>query len=106
MKWKEVFEEQQDSSPLQTLKDIVHHDLPLFSLPLGEETIQWSTWLNDDAIWARYTTYSQIANLRGEERESVKRRVYEALRGAEVERNEKGEVEVHSRTYVGWTSRI
>lgn len=106
MKWKEVFDNQQYSTPLQAIKDTITHDLPNFSLPLGEQKIQWTTWLNDEGVWARFATLSQIAILKGEKLESVKRTVFEALKNDDVERNEKGEVEVHVQTYFAWTSRV
>lgn len=106
MDWKKVFEDQPRNNPLQTVVDQITGNLPTFSLPLGEQTIPFSFWLDEEAIWSRYTTYSQIANLRGEQRESVKNTVFEALRSEEVERNEKGQIEVHGQTYIAWTSRV
>ena len=106
LKWKEVFENQQDSTPLQALKDTLTHHLPLFSLPLGEERTKWTVWLSDEAVWARYATLSQIANLEGEKLEDVKRTVFEALKGEGTERNEKGEVGIHGVTHFLWTSRV
>lgn len=40
MEWKQVFEQQSESTPLQTLKDTFTHSFPSFSLPLGEESIK------------------------------------------------------------------
>jgi hypothetical protein len=36
----------------------------------------------------------------------VRKRVFEALKGDDVERNDKGEAAVHGVTYLAWTSRI
>lgn len=107
MKWKDVFEKQLDSTPFQTLKDTFTHRFPTFSLPLGEETVKWTAmWLRDEAIWDRFATLSQIANLDDGKKEEVRKRVFETLKGDDVERNDKGEVAVHGVTYLAWTSRV
>ena len=105
MQWKEVFEQQQDTSPLQTLKDTFTHNFPSFSLPLGEETVKWTHWLSDEKIWDRFSTLSQIANLTEEKRESFHQEVLAALK-QHGERNENGEVAMHGITYLAWTSRV
>ncbi|KAG0651131.1 putative methyltransferase [Hyphodiscus hymeniophilus] len=106
MEWKQIFEQQQDSTPMQTLVDTVTHKLPMFSLPLGEDTIKWTVYLSDEGVWLRYTTLSQIANLSEVRKEEVRKTVFEALSGDDVERNEKGEIAVHGVTYLAWTSRV
>lgn len=53
MVWKQAFEKQQDTSPLQTLKDTFLHNMPTFSLPLGEENVKWTVWLTEEALWSR-----------------------------------------------------
>jgi hypothetical protein len=107
MEWKNLFDKQLDSKPLQTLKDTFAHSLPTFSMPLGEEMVKWTAvWLEDKAIWARFGTLSQVANLEEGKREEVRKRVFEALKGDDVERNDKGEAAVHGVTYLAWTSRI
>ena len=53
MAWKQVFEQQQDTTPLQTLKDTFSHYMPTFSLPLGEDSVKWTVWLTDEAVWSR-----------------------------------------------------
>lgn len=105
MKWKEVFDQQQDTSPLQTLKDTFTHNFPSFSLPLGEESVKWTVWLSDENIWARFSTLSQIANLTEEKREGFRKEVLEELK-EHGERNEKGEVALHGSTFLAWTSRV
>lgn len=57
-------------------------------------------------MWERYLTISYIANSEGEERARIKKVVFEAMKGGGVERNEKGEVALHGRTALYWTSRI
>lgn len=106
MKWKDVFENQTETTPLQTLVDTFTKNFPSFSLPLGEETVAWTTWLSDEAVWARFSTLSHIANLSKEKRNRVQQQVVEALGGDYVERNEKGEAALHGLTYFAWTSRV
>ena len=106
MEWKKIFEKQQDSTPLQTLKDTFTHNFPTFSLPLGEEMVKWTVYLSDEAVWLRYSTLSQIANLDAAKKDKVRKTVADALKGEDVERNEKGEVAVHGVTYLAWTSRV
>lgn len=67
-KWRAVFDEQIKSSPLALL---VPSD-QLFSLPLGEESEEWVVRLPLEKMWERFTTYSHIAVLEGEEREVSK----------------------------------
>jgi len=106
MVWKEVFEQQQDSTPVQMMRDTLTNHMPQLSLPLGEENIRWTVWLNDEAIWHRYSTLSQVAVLNENERSQVKEEVLNALQGEGTERNDRGEVALHGVTYLAWTSRI
>jgi hypothetical protein len=106
MVWKGVFDAQQDTTPLQTIKDQLTGNLPKFSLPLGEEDIKWTVWLDDEAIWARFSTLSQVANLDTERKEKVHQEVVAALNEEGVERNESGKVALHGKTHMVWTSRI
>lgn len=99
MKWKEVFEEQQEAT-------LFHATYPKFSLPIREDSIKWTVWLKDDDIWSRYSTLSQIANQAANQKEKTKERVTEALKDTSTEHNEKGEVAVHGVTYFAWTSRV
>ncbi len=57
-KWRQCFDEQLASTPFSlTSAD------PLFSLPLGEGSVRFETWLSKDDIWKRYKTLSQISVL-------------------------------------------
>ncbi|KAK3989199.1 hypothetical protein QBC44DRAFT_350759 [Cladorrhinum sp. PSN332] len=78
----------------------------LFSLPLGEQTVKWTVWLSEEALWSRINTLSQVAVLEGQERESAIRVFKEALQSDDVERNSKGEVALHGITYFVWTKKI
>jgi hypothetical protein len=62
--------------------------------------------LSEEAIWERYLTLSQIAVLEEDDRKKVRNEVFEAMKGGDVERNEKGEVALHGVTYMAWTSRV
>lgn len=99
MKWKQTFEDQLKSSPLT-----IQSADPLFSLPIGEASVKFETWLTREGIWDRYHTLSQIAILEGPKLEKVKTVVMNALDGAET--NEKGEIAVHGNTYFAWASAI
>jgi hypothetical protein len=106
LKWKEVFENQLDTTPLQMLKDTFTQNLPQFSLPLGEEDIKWTVFLTDEGVWDRYSTLSQIANQEAEKKEEIKKAVLAALADESTERNERGDVAVHGVTHLVWTSRL
>ncbi|KAI1264165.1 S-adenosyl-L-methionine-dependent methyltransferase [Xylariaceae sp. FL1019] len=105
-KWQEVFEKQPPATPIQAIKNTFADHLPRFSLPLGENTIRWRIWLSEDALWSRFNTLSQIAVLKGEAREAAIKLFREIVQGADVERNEKGEIATHGVTYSAWTDRL
>jgi hypothetical protein len=104
--WQDVFDRQLKSNPFQILKDSLTDRLPKFSLPLGEDSLKWTVWLSEEALWARMSTLSQVAVLKGEEKEAGIRTFKEALASEDVERNEKGEIALHGVTYMAWTDRI
>ncbi|OTB05975.1 hypothetical protein M426DRAFT_319353 [Hypoxylon sp. CI-4A] len=105
-KWKDVFDQQLPSNPLQVIKDTLTDRLPRFSLPLGEDKVKWTVWLSEEALSARLNTLSQIAVLKGEEREAWNKIFREAIQGEDVERNDKGEIAVHGVTFFVWTDRL
>lgn len=105
-KWQEVFEQQPPGNPVQVIRDTLTDHLPRFSLPLGENTVKWTRWLSEEALWARINTLSQIAVLTGEDREAAVKVFKDTLQGDDVERNQKGEIAVHGVTYFAWTDRI
>jgi hypothetical protein len=88
------------------MKDSFTDNLPKFSLPLGEDSIRWTVWLTEDALWDRFATLSQVAVLQGEEKEAARRMLKETLQMEDVERNDKGEVALHGATYFAWTSKV
>ena len=62
--WRKCFDAQLASKSLSlTSAD------PLFSLPLGEGTVSFETWLSRDDVWERYKTLSQVAVLGGDKLE-------------------------------------
>lgn len=63
-KWREIFDKQLSTNPLSILAT-----QPLFSLPIGEESVKWSIWLGRYDIWQRFQTLSQISNLEGQQLE-------------------------------------
>ncbi|CAD0111856.1 unnamed protein product, partial [Aureobasidium uvarum] len=100
--WRKVFDAQLSSNPLS----ITSSAEPLFSLPLAENVEKWSVWLSEEALWDRLSTLSQIAVLEGEEKETVRDFVSKTLKGDDVQKNEKGEVELHGMTVAAWTTKI
>lgn len=63
-KWRAVFDDQDKVTPFT-----IQAADPLFSLPIGEDSVQFTKWLSKEALWDRYFTLSQIAVLKGEELE-------------------------------------
>ncbi|KAI4103696.1 MAG: hypothetical protein L6R37_003702 [Teloschistes peruensis] len=58
----QVFDKQLSSTPFT-----IQAADPLFSLPLGENSTEFTYWLSPQAIWERLHSLSQIAVLEGEE---------------------------------------
>lgn len=110
MAWQAVFERRLATNPVQVLRDTLtgtlDDSLPLFSVPLGEDSVAWTHWLSEAALWARINTLSHVALLAGEERARGERVFGEAMRMGDVVRNEAGEIECHGRTYLAWTDRL
>lgn len=106
MVWKDVFTNQLKTNPLQVLHSIATHQLPKFSVPLGEDVVGWTHWLSEEALWKRINTLGHVVLLEGEERKEGERVFREAMAMEDVVRNEKGEVECHGRTYFAWTDRM
>lgn len=103
LRWQEIFSEQLKSNPVQVLRDTLTNKLPQFSLPIGQDSVEWTHWLSEEALWKRINTLSHVALLKGEERERAERIFREAMAMEDVVRNDKGEVECHGRTYLAWT---
>lgn len=99
--WRNVFERQLKGNPL-----VLSDTMPLFSLPLGEDRVDWTVWLTEDALWSRFATLSHVAVLEGQARDEVYEKFRKILAGGDVERNENAEIAVHGTTYFAWTSRL
>ncbi|KAK0315875.1 hypothetical protein LTR01_001175 [Friedmanniomyces endolithicus] len=100
--WKKVFEDQSRSSPWSLLVA----GEQFFALPLGEWEEGFEVRLGKREVWERYATISSIVVQGAGEREKTHKTVMDALNGPEVEVNDKGEVALHGRTFVVWTSKI
>jgi len=99
--WKDVFEARLKSTPLT-----IFAANPLFSLPIGTDSLKWTVWLSKDAIWDRFHTISHIANLDSEKLQETKDKVYELLNGPDVETNTEGKVALHGHTVWAWSTAI
>ncbi|ORY65799.1 methyltransferase [Pseudomassariella vexata] len=106
MKWRGVFDQDLPSNPFQVIKKTIADHLPTFSLPIGEGSVKWTNWLSEEALWSRFNTLSQVAVLKGKDRDNVVRLFKEALAMDDVERNRKGEIALHGLTYFVWTDRL
>ncbi|KAL9606690.1 MAG: hypothetical protein Q9179_000130 [Wetmoreana sp. 5 TL-2023] len=100
-KWRRVFDKQLSSTPFT-----IQAADPLFSLPLGEDSVEFTCWMRPEAIWNRYRSLSQIAVLEGEELASVKEKVFAAMGAPDAEKNRDGELPLHGRTVYAWTSSV
>ena len=101
-KWRQVFDEQLKGDPMSLLSLAD----PLFSMPLGENSIPFETWLEKEDIFKRYMTISHNAILEGEEREKTRKIFFDAIDADDVKTDEKGRVAVHGHTLFMWTTRI
>ncbi|KAK4177657.1 S-adenosyl-L-methionine-dependent methyltransferase [Triangularia setosa] len=78
----------------------------LFALPLNEETVKWTVWLSEEALWSRINTLSQVVILEGSNREAAVKVFKDVLRSPDVERNDNGEIALHGVTYFVWTKKF
>lgn len=106
MDWQQVFSGQLKTNPVQVLYDTVTGNLPRFSVPLGQDSVRWTHWLSEDALWRRIGTLSHVTVLEGEDKARGERVFREAMEMEGVVRNDKGEVECHGRTHFAWTDRM
>ncbi len=100
-KWRQVFEDQNATTPLT-----FQSANPLFGLPLGEGSVDFQSSLSKEDLWSRIRTLSQFAVLEGEELESVKKTFYDSLDSEGTLIDEAGQVTLHGKTVVFWTSKI
>jgi hypothetical protein len=100
-KWRQVFDDQNASDPLS-----MHLATPLFGLPIGEDSVEFTSWLSKEDIWGRLRTLSQLAVLEGEELDKIRTKFEESLKEEGTELDEQGRVAVHGRTVFYWSSKI
>ncbi|KAL8807515.1 MAG: hypothetical protein Q9182_000680 [Xanthomendoza sp. 2 TL-2023] len=99
--WRKVFEKQLSSTPFT-----IQAADPLFSLPIGEDAVDFTHWLSPEVIWERFRSLSQIAVLEGEDLRRVKERALAAMGASDVDRNGKGGLPLHGRAVYAWTSSV
>ncbi|CAL8577070.1 hypothetical protein XPA_002919 [Xanthoria parietina] len=99
--WRNVFDKQLSSTPFT-----IQAADPLFSLPLGANSVKFIHWLHPDAIWQRFRSLSQISVLKGDELVGVKDRVFAAMSASSAEANEKGELPLHGHVVYTWTTAV
>ncbi|EXJ96068.1 hypothetical protein A1O1_01194 [Capronia coronata CBS 617.96] len=92
-KWRQVFDDQAESTTL-------------FRMPLAEDSVNFETCLQKDAVWSRLRTLSQLAVLEGEALEEVRKQFFESVNSANTETDESGRIVVHGRTVFFWTSKV
>lgn len=87
--------------------------------------MKFTHWLSGEAVWERYHTLSQFAVLEGQELavspmrllsnsrdiwlttvKDMKKKVFEATAGPDVETNENGDIAVHGQTFSAWTTAV
>lgn len=101
MQWKKVFDEQGSSNPLA-----IFSSTPLFGLPVGEQTFEFSRWLSKDDVWKTFQTYSQVVNLPSDRLAQVEKIFWDAVNSPETEIDDQGRIAVHGKTVVAWASSI
>lgn len=101
MQWKKVFDEQGGSTPLS-----IFSSDPMFGLPIGEKTFEFSRWLSKDDIWRTFQTYSQVANLPSDKLAAVEKTFWDAIDSKHTETDDQGRVAVHGKTVIAWAGSI
>ena len=100
-KWRQVFDEQNQTNSLTMTTSNT-----MFGLPLGEKSIEFETWLAKEETWKRYRTISHIAVLEGDELEQVQKTFWSAIDSKDTRTDNQGRVAVHGKTFLAWTSKI
>lgn len=103
LQWRNVFDEQVKKTPLSLIRADGDQ---LFSLPIGEEQEPFEVALTKEQSWERYNTLGHISVLERDQREEVYKTFMDAINEPDVEKNGKGEVVVHGKTYMVWTTKI
>ncbi|KAF4124033.1 tRNA G46 methylase TrmB [Geosmithia morbida] len=87
-------------------KDVFDTQTGLFSTPIGEDGIEWTIWLSHQALWERVQTLSHVALLRGADADDFKEKFDDLAKAGDGQRNDKGEVAIHGKTVLAWTTRL
>lgn len=101
MQWKKVFDEQGSSNPLA-----IHFSSPIFGLPIGEQTFDFTRWSTKHDVWKTIQTHSQVANLPSDRLAAVEKTFWNAIDLEDTEVDDQGRVSVHGKTVIAWTSSI
>ncbi|KAF2671448.1 S-adenosyl-L-methionine-dependent methyltransferase [Microthyrium microscopicum] len=72
---------------------------------IQESLVPWTTYLSEEALWARFCTLSQIASMEGGELARTKKVFEEAVRKEGTERDDEGKIAVRGNTVVVWTKK-
>lgn len=73
--------------------------------PLAEEQFAWTTFVDEEGLWARFRTLSQIAALEGAKLAAARKLFDEAIAGPGTERDAQGRLAVRGITLIAWTQR-
>ncbi|KAJ2905096.1 putative methyltransferase protein [Zalerion maritima] len=106
MKWMDVFDEQLKSNPIQALNDSLTNNMPCFSLPVGTDKMEWTTWLQPEQLWKRLSTLSQLVVMNDEEKARTREIFDRAMAREDCVKNNKGEVPLKGCTFFAWTQAL
>lgn len=101
MQWKKIFDEQGSSNPLA-----IFSSNPLFGLPVGEQTFDFTRWSSKEDVWKTIQTHSQVANLPPDRLAAVEQIFWNAINSEKTETDDRGRVSVHGKTVLAWASSI
>jgi SAM-dependent methyltransferase len=73
--------------------------------PLAEERFAWTTFVDEEGLWARFRTLSQIAALEGAKLAAARKLFDEAIAGPGTEWDAQGRLAVRGITLIAWTQR-
>lgn len=82
------------------------HTLPTGFVPLGEKLFRKQAWLPEKALWNRFCTLSNIANLDARDKSELKSQFDDILRNADISAENNSEFAVNFTCHVVWTARI
>ena len=87
-------------------KDVFDREKPAQYTPhVLQDKTSWTVRLGIEALWERMHTLSQIAMLKGMERDTFREKFEEIVRQREGATSEDEEVEIHGVTMFAWIAR-